>query len=545
MSIELRDYQKEAIDSIYRYYNNGGNGNILVVAPTGSGKGWIIAKFIQEVLEFPNQRVLLLSHRKELLDQTANNLYKLWPEAPIGIYSAGLGKKQLGKKITIAGIQSIFRKGSNVGPVNLILIDEVHLVPPADYGMYRKLFSDLQAENPKVKIIGFTATPYRLKTGSLVDDSGIFSEIVHDIDVAKLVHEGYLSNLVTKHSKVQANLSEVGTRGGEFIPSELEKAMNVDALTQRALLEVERLAADRKSWLVFCSGVDHAKDVTAALNARGHDAACIVGETDSLFRAMYIKQFKEGKLKCIVNCDVLTTGFDAPNVDCLIMLRATKSTGLYVQIVGRGMRLSPGKTNCLVLDFAGNIKRHGPIDSIKLRKNKKGETEVVGAPTKTCPQCESEIHAAMKECPDCGFVFPEREIKLEREAETAEILSKPEWRVITGVSYSTHRKVGSPDSMRVIYEITRYYSVSEWVCFNHDGYAREKAVSWWLKRGKKPAPRSVDEALGRISELKKPSRICVKTEGKWDRVSLYDFNQIKELTSAEEDFTLNKELPNI
>lgn len=542
-TIELRDYQKEAIDSIYRYYQGGGNGNILVVAPTGSGKGWIIAKFIQEVLEFPNQRVLLLSHRKELLDQTANNLYKIWPDAPIGIYSAGLGKKQLGKKITIAGIQSIYKKGANVGAVNLVLIDEVHLVPPADYGMYRKLFSDLQVENPKLKIIGFTATPYRLKSGSLVDDGGIFSEIVHDIDVAKLVHEGYLSNLVTKHSKVQANLSNVGTRAGEFIQKEVEEVMNVDALTQRALVEAERLARDRKSWLVFCAGVQHAKDVTAALNARGHSAACIVGETDSLFRSMYIKQFKEGALKCIVNCDVLTTGFDAPNVDCLIMLRPTKSTGLYVQIVGRGMRLAPGKENCLVLDFAGNIKRHGPIDSIKLRKNKKGETELTSAPTKTCPQCESEIHAATKECPDCGFLFPEREIKLETEAESAEILSKPEWHVVRDLSYNVHKKHGSPDSLRVIYGITPYYSVSEWVCFNHDGYAREKAVSWWLKRAQKPAPRSVEEAMSRRHEIKRAYRICVKKDGKWDRVTLYDFTEIKELTEAIEE--INLELPNI
>jgi DNA repair protein RadD len=533
--IELRDYQKEAIDSIYAYYSSGQVGNSLIVAPTGSGKGWIIAKFIEEALSFPDQKVLLLSHRKELLQQTAGNLLKLWPDAPVGIYSAGLMKKQLGRAITIAGIQSIYKKGSHLGHINLILVDEAHLIPAEDDGMYRRFISDVQATNPKVKVIGFTATPYRLKTGSLIDDGGIFSDIICDIDVAMLVAQGYLSKLVSKHAKAQGDLSDVGTRGGEFIPAQAEAAMNKVDLTKAIISEIEVKAKDRKSWLVFCSGVKHAEDFTLALRERGHSAECVIGDTPSLFRAQHLEDFKKGRLKCLVNCDVLTTGFDAPNVDTLILLRPTKSTGLYVQILGRGMRLSEGKENCLVLDFAGNVKRHGPIDAIKLKKKPDGGVEISRAPTKACPNCESEINIACRECPDCGFMFPERELKIEKTASSdAPMMSEPQWCEVKEITYRKHFKENSPPSFRVNYRIGPFITVSEWVCFDHGGYAREKARMWWAKRRKEgPIPTSVDEALTLTRNIKEPTRICLKKDGRFDRVVLYDFSEIKQLETEE------------
>jgi DNA repair protein RadD len=226
----------------------------------------------------------------------------------------------------------------------------------------------------------------------------------------------------------------------------------------------------------------------------------VCGETLPFERADVLNRFKDGELKYLVNVNVLTTGFDAPNIDCVALLRPTNSPGLYYQMVGRGFRLHPSKQNCLVLDFGGNILRHGPVDALQIKDRASGNGE---APAKECPQCQAVIHAAYAVCPECGYEFPppERE-KHEREATTAGVLSgevtESEYPV-SEVYYSVHVKKDAPEdhprTMRVDYCVGFNDYRREWVCFEHTGYARGKAEAWWRARSHEPVPQTADQAV--------------------------------------------------
>ena len=402
--------------------------------------------------------------------------------------------------------------------------------------MYNKLIKECSALNPALRVLGFTATPYRMKTGMLTEGAGaVFTDIAYDIDVAELVSQGFLAPLVSKVSTQQADLSNVHIRGGEFIAHEAEAAMNKESLTSAAIDEMERYLVGRGSWIVFCAGVSHVEKVTEALNARGHDAASITGDTPPMFREMTLRKFKAGEIKCIVNCDVLTTGFDAPNIDALIMLRPTKSTGLYVQMLGRGMRISPGKENCMVLDFAGNVERHGPIDQVKVRKAG-GANPVDTAPVKVCPQCRSAVPISARECADCGFVFPEpKRTHHDVVATTKPImaaLAEPETFNVEDVSYTRHAPANKTPSLRVTYTCTvpgggnlSRKMISEWVCLQHEGYARRKAESWWVghhvnqtARWQIAIPTIIESALAEVGKLRKPKQIVTQYDGKFYRI---------------------------
>lgn len=316
----------------------------------------------------------------------------------------------------------------------------------------------------------------------------------------------------------QLDVGGIGTRGGEFIARDLHAAVDQEAITQAVVSEIVAYGATRHSWLVFCSGVEHARHVRDAIRAHGIPCETIVGETPSAEREALIEAFKRGEIRCLTNANVLTTGFNAPGVDLIAMLRPTKSAGLYVQIVGRGCRLAPGKSDCLVLDFAGNIARHGPIDAIKPKRPGEGDGE---APVKVCPDCASIVHAAVRVCPDCGHVFPPPEPKIEAKASTLDVLSrvgKPEWVEVTQVRYARHEKPGKPPSLRVEYwcGLSAHH---EWICVEHAGYPRQKAATWWAARAPgTPLPRSVDEALQHVATLRRPAQIAVRPSGRYTEV---------------------------
>ena len=233
---------------------------------------------------------------------------------------------------------------------------------------------------------------------------------------------------------------------------------------------------------------------------------------------------------------MLTTGFDAPATDLIAMLRPTASTGLYIQMAGRGMRVAPGKDDCLVLDFAGNVMRHGPVDAIALPEEKKGkgDGEAAEPPAKICPGCDAIVPIGTRECPDCGHVFPPPEPKIEATATTEAIMvltARDEWQEVRDVDYRRHRKPGAPDSLRVDYLVGTKV-VSEWVCVEHTGYAREKAVAWWRQRGDGPPPDTVDEALARAAELRRPAEAVLVREGKYHRIKRVRFAQPAEERAA-------------
>lgn len=498
MSLQLRDYQQHATQAVYRYLESE-DGNPCVVIPTGGGKSLVIAQIASDAVEKWNGRVICLAHVKELLQQNAEKLKAMNPSLDVGIYSAGLGRRDRQAKVLVAGIQSVYQRAADFDPFDLILVDECHLLPPEGDGMYRQFLDECKAINPHVRLVGFTATPYRMKTGWLCGPGELLNHVCYEIGVKEMILDGWLSKLTSKEA-CAIDTSGLHVRGGEFVADEAEKLMldNVGPAVEQLLKRTQ----ERRSILVFCQSVEHAVDVQRRI-VESCLCRCelVTGDTPSEKRAEYLRDFKSCAIKYLVNINVLTTGFDAPNVDCVALLRPTLSPGLYYQMVGRGFRLAADKENCLVLDFAGNIRRHGPVDQI-LPKPKNIEGSSGDAPTRVCPECDEVCHAAFGVCPACGFEFPDRGVaKHDAAPDTIGVTSldshDDEFPVVD-VKYNVHTKKGEPDApktMRVEYRLNAIKWVSEWVCIEHDGYAGKKARAWWRSRSNDQFPVDAQHAV--------------------------------------------------
>jgi DNA repair protein RadD len=537
--IRLRYYQEEAIDALYGYFNTNLTGSPVVDMATGTGKALTIAGFIARFLrDCPTARVIVLTHVKELIEQDAAAILRYWPDAPVGMWSASIGVKKRAQ-ITVAGIQSIHSHPTLFSPTDVVIIDECHLMSKNADTMYRRFIAGLHKHNPNMKVVGFTATPYRLDSGLLTEGKGrIFTDICYSLNVGDMIAEGFLSPLVSKAGMTRADLSGLHTRGGEFLPAELADRMDKVELIKGAVEEMMAYGQDRKSWLAFCSGVAHAQHVADCLNLNGIPAAMICGETPKAERARIIADFKAGRYRCLTNADVLTTGFDHPGVDLIALLRPTKSVGLYVQILGRGLRvvyangydlettdgrlaaiMASSKRNCLVLDFAGNVAMHGPIDAIKIKGKPGAGSGVSVAPAKECPKCHSLIHASIMKCPECEYEWPTQP-KHDATASTAALLSsqvEPKVYNVTGMSIARHTKAGKPDSLRVTYACGDLKTFTEYVAIESAlSYPRKLAVNWFWKRGI-VAPKSVTEAMALT--IPRPSTITVIPDGKYFKIT--------------------------
>ena len=534
MSFTLRPYQREAVDALYQYWAEGKGEHPLIVAPTGAGKTAIIAQIIKDAMSFPDTRVLLLTHVKELLEQGADGLLRMYPEADFGFYSAGIGQKRLDKPITFAGIQSIWQRAYDmVPPPDLILIDEAHMLPKNSETRYKRFIDDLMRCNPSVKVVGLTATPYRLDSGKLHEGKGaIFDGIAYDIDIAMLMEQGYLSPVIAMATENNIDLTNVRKRGGEFVESDLAAAASDPELVRLTVEEIVERGADRKSWLIFASGVGHAEMIAEEIKTHGVTAEVVTGADGSKDRAEKIEAFRRGETRALVNCNVLTTGFDVPTVDLVAIVRATESTGLYVQIVGRGTRLSEGKENCLVLDYGQNVERHGLIDKVKPKK--KGGDGDGEAPAKVCPDCETYVPTAVSVCPYCGHQFPPRELNHGAKAYSGAMVStqvQAEWADVLSVRYERWKgKEGKPDTLRVTYEVGLNY-VSEWLCPDHGGYAASKYLSRLPALG--GVARTLDGALDECKTWNTPSRIKIMPDGKFYKIMQFDYKP-KEIDHAEQ-----------
>ncbi|MBK9427231.1 MAG: DEAD/DEAH box helicase family protein [Gammaproteobacteria bacterium] len=521
MAIELRHYQRAAIDSLYEYWGRE-KGNPLIVAPCGAGKSLVIAFFIREAMQYPDTRIICMTHRKELLEQNEAELRGIWPDAPTGFYSAGIGRRDRHAPILFAGIQSVAKKIHTFDPFEICIVDECHLIPRAQSTQYGLALETLKLMNPRTRFVGLTASPYRLDSGLLHEGEGaLFDQITYEIPVRQLIDEGHLCEVVGKRGAEVADLSGVHRRGGEFIAAEVERAFDREDLTAAACDEIVRYGANRRAWLVFASGIDHAEHVRDAIRERGVDCEVVHGGIGKTERAEIIERFRAGRLRCLVNVDILTIGFNAPICDMGVLLRATESTALYVQIVGRLMRTYPGKSSALLLDFGGNVERHGPIDRVNVRRPSEGGGE---APAKSCPECNSLVHASALECPDCGHTFPERKPRHDGTAYAGAVMSHQEagqWLQVDAVRYHLHKKLGKPDSVRVEYRCgIRIYR--DWWTPEHRGIARTQTVKRLWEHGIE-CPRTTNELLGIAAELPVPATIEVKPDGRYERVTAVDF----------------------
>jgi DNA repair protein RadD len=472
----LREYQTRTITDLYAWFEAGNEGNPCLVLPTGSGKSHIIAALCKDALQsWPETRILMLTHVKELIVQNAEKMRQHWPNCPLGIYSAGLGRKELGEPITFAGIQSVRSKAKLIGHCDLVIIDECHLIGHKDEGGYRTLLSGIYETNPNVRVIGLTATPYRLGHGYITDKPAIFDALIEPVSIEELIFKGYLSTLRSKLTATKLEVDGVHKRGGEYIEAELQAKVDTTDKNSKVVAEIIKLGAERKSWLIFCAGVAHANHIKDALIEQGIIADCVTGETPSAERDRMLKEFKSGRIQALTNANVLTTGFDAPGIDLIAMLRPTMSPGLYVQMAGRGLRIAEGKTDCLVLDFAGVVEQHGPITAVR-PPPKKGD-KVGEAPVKVCDNCQEICALSVRVCPACGAEFPEPERPTLR-LHNLDIMGAEGMDM--DVTSWTWRKHISRASGKEMLTCTMYGSLSDapvtsYYAITHDGWAGEKA----------------------------------------------------------------------
>ena len=539
--MKLREYQTRSIDMLNDWMTKN-EGHPCVVLPTGAGKSVVIAEFLRSsIQEWPETKALMLCAQKEILEQNAEKMRALWPGAPMGIYHAGMKRKILGEPITFAGIQSIRNKADDVGHIDICVVDECHMIGHEDQGSFRKFIGDLLKINPLMRVIGFSGTPYRLGHGLITDKPALFDGLVEPVSVAELLAKGYLSPLTCKATSKRFNTSTIHTKGGEFVESELQKLVDTKEQNDVVADEILEKGKGRKSWLVFCTGVNHALNMAEALRQRGVVTECITGETPKSERERVLRDFKLGKVKAITNANVLTTGFDAPCIDLIAFCRPTLSTVLFVQMAGRGLRLSDGKENCMVLDFAGLVHQHGTI--VEPRYQKAGRANDGAAPVKPCPACSELVHISAKVCPACGTPFPESK----RDEGIADVtlvdgdimgLDRDDLRDLEVGSWRWRLAKSAKTGKEQI--VLTYYgkalsdrSVSEYLCVLHDGYAGQKAwqtVATIAQRcGPLPAgllaSEDVHALVAAMNEANPPSWIQHAREGNFDRITRRHWEQ--------------------
>lgn len=526
-----RDYQNEAANSLFDYWSRK-SGNPLIALPTATGKSVVIALFCYRAIQwFPATRILILTHVKELIEQNFDKLRTAWPQAPAGIYSAGLGRKETSKQITFGGVQSVIKNVEAFGKIDLVGIDEAHLVSPDDETRYQQVIERLKKANPAVKVFGLTATYWRKKQGVLTDQ-GLFTDIAYNRtkpeDFRRFIAEGFLSPLIAKPTVTKLELADVSMTGGDYNQKQLEAAVDKATVSHAALRELCNHGQDRRAWLVFCSGISHAEHCADILNAWGIRTGCVHSKLSSNERDRVIRDWYNGKLRCVTNNNVLTTGIDYPAIDLIGMLRPTMSSSLWVQMLGRGMRVSSAtaKHNCLVLDFAGNTLRLGPVDDPVI-PGRPREGAPGDAPVKICAKCDTYNHASARFCEYCGDEFPIAE-KLAPQASTAALMSSAlpvvETFPVTSVVYNDHMSKKGNRSVRVTYH-SGVRAFSEYIDIEggNGSFPLKRAHDWWKQRHHDAPPTTIEEALNMQSQLRVPTRVKVWVNKPYPEVVGYEF----------------------
>lgn len=564
-----REYQDWATNAYYEYFGEH-EGHPVIAMPTGTGKSVVIALLCTTMLtQWADVRILMLAPSQELVEQNADKLRTMWPAAPLGICSASLNRYETNMPITFGTIGTVINRKEELAtaerPIDVVFVDECHLVSDKETTQYRLLFDYLLECNPNVKFVGLSATPYRMGVGHITD-GGLFTDVCFDsttLDAFNwFIDEGYLVPVVPRPTKTKLDTEGVKKSGGDFQAKDLQRKVNKEEITTAAVEEALDLAADRAHCLWFSTGIEHAEAIGAELESRGESV--VVVHSKSPTRDEDIAAFIRGEVRHCVNYGILTTGFDFPGLDCIIMLRPTKSPGLWVQMLGRGTRpfyaegydlttregrlaaiAASVKQNCLVLDFAYNTAEMGPINDPQLPRKKQ---KVGGpAPVKTCKKdntvegtsdpdrgggpggCGIWNHPSARTCHMCGaeFIF---DVKFGADASSESLLAGKAYESpvveifnVKKVTYEIHKKMGRPDSIRVNY-ICGLRRFSHYIMPEHGGNPRKRSEHWWMIHGGGQMPESTLASKAMIDGLKVPAQIRVWLKKDYPQIMDWIFN---------------------
>lgn len=542
--MKLRYYQSEAVERTIELVKST-QCNPIIALPTGTGKSCVIAGLVDQLTRMKLRgRILMLTHKQKLISQNFSKLLTMNPQIDAGINCAGMGRRDADNQVIYASIQSVVRNPKQFGVVSAVIIDECHMVSPKSETSYYKFLDALRSKNDRMRVIGLSATPYRLGQGYLTEN-GIFDTFSYDKtskdDFVWFIKEGYLSPLISRPAdSVDIDLSGVRKLGGEFNIRDLAKVTDVDAITDAAVDEMVLLGKDRRKWIVFATGIDHCENVARKLAERGIRVAAMHSKRtdhEEVFAA-----FEEGSIQAVVNAEQLITGFDQPDVDMIGILRATDSPVLHCQAIGRGTRpvyadgydlytkkgrldaIKNGKKqNCLVLDFPRNTERLGPINDliIPTAPSQKRKKTTRRPPVKVCTCCGNYVAPAVRKCPHCEFVFPVS-TRIQTTAGATDVVSYAvEERLdVDDVVYTTHKKPGKPACLKVLYKCGMV-RIEHYLPFDSTSpMIRNKAREWWSeqKRDNAHLPDSTSQAFNLSVGLVQPKSIVIDVASKYRRL---------------------------
>lgn len=568
---KLRPYQQEAVDKTLNFFRTKKD-PALIVLPTGAGKSLVIA----ELSHIAKGRVLVLAHVKELVEQNHAKFESYGEKA--GIFSAGLNKKEVSDKVIFGSIQSVARADDDFfTDFTLVIIDECHRVDSDGETQYGSVIKKLKENNPNVCILGLTATPYRLGLGWIykynlngevkTEGERFFKYCLYELPIEYMIKNNYLTRPIKVDIPVTSyDFSDLTLKKGLYSTKEVESILKEQKrLTPLIIKNIIDIAEnyERKGVMIFSSTINHAKEILSYLPQ--DEAKLIIGDTETRERDEIINEFKDKKFKYLVNVSVLTTGFDAPHVDVIAILRPTESVSLYQQIIGRGLRLSEGKTDCIVLDYTGMghdiykpevsdkkpSKESVPVEVICPKCDfsnhfwglQDNEGEIIehygrkcrGAITnpktmelvpcgfrfrhKLCPACGTENDITARECEKCRQILIDADSKLKqaRLSKDAHILKPDSSEILERVD-----KNGTP-FLEVKYYDYDAQSISEYHYLNNPTAVKKFHINFLRSHLKRPEERvNVQKAHDVISIQKKlrlPQFVIARKQGKFWKIT--------------------------
>ncbi|MGO1791750.1 MAG: DEAD/DEAH box helicase [Oceanisphaera sp.] len=569
----LRPYQQEAVDRTLNYFRRHDDPAVLVL-PTGAGKSLVIA----ELARLARGRVLVLAHVKELVEQN-HSKYQSYGQAA-AIFSAGLGKKQADTQVVFGSVQSVARNLDAFANFSLVVIDECHRVSDDENSQYLQVIQHLRQSNTRLKVLGLTATPYRLGMGwiyqlhyhGMVRSRGprFFKHCIFELPLRLMIKQGYLTPPdIVDAPIVHYDFSRLYEQG-LFSEHDLEKELaRQPRVTPHIVQQIQDYAQERVGVMVFASTVRHAKEVASLLPKA--QTAVITGDTPSIERDDIIGRFKAREIKFLVNVSVLTTGFDAPHVDVIALLRPTQSVALYQQIIGRGLRLSPNKSDCLVLDYAANNmdlfapdvgepRPHPDTTQVQVlcpacgfanifwgKVDQQGhilehfgrrcqglfesdDDETLGEPCgyrfrfKSCPQCMAENDIAARQCHDCGqlLVDPDKKLKEALALKDALVLR------CAGISLTESSNKFGP-ALQVTYYDEDGTELQQWYAFDTKGkqgrFFLEFVRPHWPAPGLEPSFNSLTEVIACAERFRHPDFVIARQHKRHWKIkeTLFDY----------------------
>lgn len=547
---EIRDYQKQACKVLHTDLQT--QKEVLLQAIMSAGKTVISARLINYYYHRTNRKFLILAHKGFLVEQFRDTIRDKTDiqYSDVGVCCSELNQNQIRKRITIATIQSFVKFLDKYQGCELLIVDEAHRInmnPNSNSdkdSQYKQAIDVLRTKNPEMRILGITATPFRLGHGYTYGDKckgiNLFPKLNHRITYDELKSLGYVMPLEGKiaiNSEYAADMKDIPTGiNGDFQEHRLDDVMTKQIHLQTAVDAIHQYCSEFKFIALIACSINHAKKLYELLES---EAVIIHSEQRKLENSLAMQTWKSGKKRIMISVLKLIEGFDFPALDCIVTAQETLSPARYLQTIGRVLRISPetGKTKAFVLDLTGNTNRFGTdLDNVKVTIPKEVEEKEKEEQKflKQCPECKAEVHCARYEC-DCGYLFPMLEKPIAEEIpEMKDVrFNEPVEHHVSRVEIKRHSKEGKPDSIKISYHNDnpfRSYIASDYLCLWHGGRAAAYGRQKWLKlTTDKPEdiPATIEEAIDQLPyKLIKPEKILTKKNGDYTNIVDYLYDTV-------------------